>query len=69
MKRNDTHFLCVLSTLLLTFAFSLFYQNSAFAQETRYTISGKIRDAANGEELIGATVLVEKMPGTGAVAN
>ncbi|WP_375560037.1 carboxypeptidase-like regulatory domain-containing protein [Bernardetia sp. OM2101] len=69
MKRMNTHFLCVLSTLLLTFVFSVFYQNTVFAQENTYTLSGKIRDAANGEELIGATVLVEKMPGTGAVAN
>ncbi|AFM06049.1 outer membrane receptor protein [Bernardetia litoralis DSM 6794] len=69
MKRNHTHFLCVL-TLSLTFILSLFYQNNLFAQqEASYTLSGKIRDAANGEELIGATVLVEKIPGTGAVAN
>ena len=68
MKQNSTHYLCVLS--ILFFVFSSFYQNIAFAQqENRYTLSGKIRDAANGEELIGATVLVENMAGTGAVAN
>ncbi|WP_291720982.1 TonB-dependent receptor [Bernardetia sp.] len=66
MKRSYTHFLCVFSILLFI---STFYSFSAFAQENRYTLSGKIRDAASGEELIGATVLVEKMPGTGAVAN
>lgn len=35
----------------------------------KYTISGTLTDAENGEDLFGATVLVVDMPGTGAVAN
>src|SRR5690606_36983077 len=40
---------------------------SAFAQE-RYTLSGNITDAENGEGLIGATVLIQEL-NTGGVAN
>ncbi|MEX2595006.1 MAG: TonB-dependent receptor [Anditalea sp.] len=40
---------------------------TAFGQE-RFTISGNIIDADNGEELIGATVLVKEL-GSGAVTN
>ena len=39
---------------------------SLFAQE--YTISGYIKDASNGETLIGSTVYVEEVSG-GAVSN
>ena len=41
---------------------------SAQAQEKKVTLSGYIRDAANGEELIGATVLVSST-NTGSTAN
>lgn len=40
----------------------------AHAQQ-RYTLSGYIRDAATGEELIGATVQVVELSGTGATTN
>lgn len=36
-----------------------------FAQE--YTISGRVKDAANGETLLGATILVTS--GGGAITN
>lgn len=42
---------------------------SLHAQGPRYTISGTITDAASGEELIGAVVLVKEKPGTGVVTN
>jgi len=48
--------------LALTLSLSLFSQ-------ARYTISGAIRDGKTGEELIGATVSVHEMPGTGVSAN
>ena len=34
-----------------------------------FTVSGTLKDASNGEDLIGATVLVKDKPGTGAAAN
>ena len=43
----------------------LLCESTLFAQE--YTISGRVKDAANGETLLGATVLVES--GGGAITN
>jgi hypothetical protein len=37
--------------------------------QTKYTISGAIRDSKTGEELIGATISLKEMPNTGAAAN
>lgn len=34
-----------------------------------FTISGTMKDASNGEDLIGATVIVKEKPGTGTTAN
>jgi hypothetical protein len=39
-----------------------------FAQ-SRFSISGNVRDAASGEELIGAAVTVKELPGIGVVTN
>jgi len=47
--------------------FICFLQTS-FAQQ-HFTISGYIRDAKNGEDLIGATITVKELPGKGAAAN
>src|SRR5688572_11138294 len=52
--------------LLLFFAFQ---NDQVFAQQVRYTISGYVKDAATGEELIGATVTVKEIPTTGATTN
>jgi hypothetical protein len=41
---------------------------SGFAQ-TKHTLSGTVRDAKNGEELIGATVTIKEIPNTGGVTN
>lgn len=38
-----------------------------FAQN--FTLSGRIKDAANGEDLIGAAVVVQGMEGTGVITN
>lgn len=35
----------------------------------KYTISGTLKDASNGEDLIGATIQVKELPGVGASAN
>lgn len=37
--------------------------------QTKYTLSGYIRDVKTGEELIGATITIKELPGTGTAAN
>ncbi|HMQ89895.1 MAG TPA: TonB-dependent receptor [Flavilitoribacter sp.] len=39
------------------------------AQTVRHTVSGTVRDAGSGEELIGATIFVPGLDNTGAVTN
>tara|TARA_R110000782_G_scaffold80846_4_gene159802 strand:- start:3110 stop:5470 length:2361 start_codon:yes stop_codon:yes gene_type:complete len=46
----------------------LLLSSSLFAQE-KFTLSGNIKDASNGEDLIGVTILVKELPGTGTVTN
>ena len=41
---------------------------ASFAQEN-YTISGNLKDSETGEDIIGARILVEELPGTGAITN
>jgi len=45
----------------------LFYSTGIQAQD--FTISGNLKDATNGEDLIYANVLVEELPGTGTTTN
>jgi hypothetical protein len=47
---------------------SLFFI-SGIVNSQQYTISGTIKDAENGEDLIGATIKVKEIPTTGAVTN
>ena len=47
--------------------FSINFQ--VFVQSAKHTISGTIKDAGSGETLIGATVRVAELPGTGAATN
>ncbi len=54
-----TLFSCV---MLVT---SLWAQRS----DSRYTLSGYVKDAATGEEIIGATIVIRELPGTGAATN
>ncbi len=42
--------------------------NYCLAQE-RFTLSGTIKDEANGEDLIGVTIFVKELPGVGTVTN
>ena len=42
--------------------------SNVYAQEAKYTISGYIKDAANGEELIGATIFVDEI-NNGTITN
>ena len=58
MKTNSIYFFLVFFCCL----------HSAIAQE-RFTISGYVKDAASGEDLIGATVTIKEIPGTGSATN
>jgi len=51
--------------LLLLFSIPLW----GFAQNEKFTISGRMTDASNGEDLIGATVVVADAESTGAMTN
>lgn len=50
---------------LLTLAF-LF---GGWLSAQNYTIKGNIKDGSNGEDLIGAAVVIKELPGTGTVTN
>lgn len=52
----------VLSFFLLLFAFS------SYAQK-KYTISGTVKDASTGEQLIGASVTIKELPQSGTATN
>ncbi|WP_332368625.1 carboxypeptidase-like regulatory domain-containing protein [Spirosoma telluris] len=52
----------------LPYIFYLFSFSIAFAQ-SKFTISGTIREAKTGEALIGATVQVKELPNTGTSTN
>jgi len=63
--RINDNFRCLSVAFLLLF-FSLF--SNSFAQ-TKYTISGKIKDAQSGETLIGATIRIVDLAGYGTSSN
>ncbi len=52
----------------ISFFIMLLFSSTVFAQE-KYTISGTISDAETGETMIGATVIIKELPGTGTVCN
>lgn len=54
--------------LTIIFLLVLFISNVAVAQE-KFVISGTIKDVATGEDLIGATVIVDGMANTGTISN
>jgi hypothetical protein len=53
---------------LLTLFLTLLFAFTAFAQE-KFTLSGNVKDLSNGEDLIGLTISVKELPGTGTVSN
>lgn len=52
----------------LSFTLFLFISITVFAQE-KFILSGNIKDASDGEDLVGVTILVKELPGVGTVAN
>src|SRR5436190_24276439 len=53
------------SLLCLSLLLASFFQTSA---QQKFTINGNIRDASNGESLIGATIFISELK-SGAVTN
>jgi len=53
---------------LLTLAITFLLVFSALAQE-KFTLSGNVKDLSDGEDLIGLTITVKELPGTGTVSN
>ncbi len=50
------------NTILFTLGIIFLFTNVSLAQKpTNYTISGTVKDAKNGEELIGASVVIESL--------
>lgn len=44
-------------------------QYASISAQINYTISGYVKDANTGEELIGANILIKELPGTGTSTN
>ena len=42
---------------------------TSFAQEEKFTLSGTLKDASSGEDLIGARIVVKELEGVGAITN
>lgn len=47
----------------------IFVLLTVFTYAQKHTISGTIKDSQTGEELIGAAVIIQEMPGTGGITN
>lgn len=54
---------------LITLAILIFFAANSFPQSQKYTISGTLSDDLTGEILIGATIRIKEINGTGASAN
>jgi len=52
----------------IVFVFLIAVPLLSFSQDN-FTISGSVKDASSGEELISATIAVKELPGVGVVAN
>lgn len=52
----------------LVLIITLLMSVATFAQD-KFTLSGTVKDSENGEDLIGVTIFVKEMPGTGTVTN
>src|ERR1700679_47367 len=54
----------------ITIAFLIILSSALYASaQSKYTISGYVRDSANGEELIGAIVSIKELPNVGTSCN
>lgn len=55
--------------IFIALCFGVYSQNKPALPAGKFTISGYVKDAKSGEELIGAMVTIKEMKGTGATAN
>ena len=67
-KTNNNKFKIVTISMLLLMQ-SIFITAQTDATKSKYTISGYVKDAKTGEELIGATVIIKEIPATGVSTN
>jgi hypothetical protein len=58
----------LLLLLFITATYTLLTAQTT-TSKTNYTISGYVKDSKNGEELIGATVIIKELPATGVSTN
>jgi hypothetical protein len=65
-KKNKCRIVTI-GFLLLTY--STFLSAQTATNKTKYTISGYVKDAKTGEELIGATVIIKELAATGVSTN
>lgn len=59
----------ILKNFLVVFIFGLLSTSILAQGKSKHTLSGYVRDKETGETLIGATVTVKELPGTGSVTN
>ena len=50
-------------------SFLAFFILSTATSQEKFVVSGNIKDASTGEDLIGATIIVDGMTSTGTVSN
>lgn len=60
---------CHFKELRLLLFFLFFSLGFSVKAQTKFTISGYVKDAKTGEELIGATVIIKELSNTGASTN
>ncbi len=58
-----------ITIISLMILFSVIYASAQTSTQNKYTISGYVRDSANGEELIGAIVSIKELPNVGTSCN
>ena len=58
-----------LSILILVLAVCFSTVTPVYSQQTKYTVSGSVKDKKNGEQLVGVTIGVKEIPGTGTITN
>ncbi len=58
-----------MTTIKSLFILSFIFLLGVTQAQEKFTISGTIKDAENGEDIIGANVAVKELPGTGTVTN
>lgn len=70
MRKTTIKNKCIVTTSLLLLMHSIFLLTAQTpVNKAKYTISGYVKDAKTGEELIGATIVIKEIPATGVSTN